>query len=171
MLLWLKTGSLIGVRELAPSDFRWAALTTAVVAGALVTLLAQFLWASIGARIVGDTRHNPARDLRVVWGVAAFPQALTLLVLVPLDLLIAGPATYATTRLGDSVEMTWAQVSIACAVALAAWSLYLFFAGLRVVAHDDGRKVAVLIAVALVSTGVVVLAFSFLLITLARALQ
>lgn len=133
MLLWLKVGSLIGARSVAQTDFRWSFLIAVTVGAALLALGAQALWGAIGAALL----RTPARDLRLVWGAAAFPQVGALALLLPLDLLIVGPATFTSTRLDDPVATGWAALSIALAVSLAIWSLFLFVRGIEVAARVD----------------------------------
>lgn len=170
MLVWLKLGGLIGVRQVGAADFSWGALVTSLAAGALVMLLAQSLWAWIGGSVLaaaGDAVGSP--ELRMVWVVAAFPQTASLLVLLPLDLLIAGSASYGTTRPPGSAALTWAAVSIALGVALAAWSLYLFISGLRVATQGDVRRMGGLLFLALLCVAVVVVGSSVALVALAGA--
>lgn len=170
MLLWLKLGGLIGVRQVGAADFSWGALVAALAAGALVMLIAQSLWARIGGSVLAATGDTiGSSELRMVWVVAAFPQTASLLLLLPLDLLIAGPASYGTTRPAGSVALTWAAVSIALGVALAAWSLYLFVSGLRVAAQGDVRRTAGLLFLALLCVAVVVVGSSVALVALAGA--
>jgi hypothetical protein len=172
MLLWLKIGGLLGARRVAPESFGWATFTTALVVGATVVVLAQLLWASVGSRFIGADEAVAGRDLRLVWGVAAFPQVLSLVLLLPLDLSIGGRASYATTRLGDSLALTWAAVSIALGVALAAWSLFLFVCGLRVALRSDERSTLAAITFgAIVCAGAVVAALSAALVVLAGAIE
>src|SRR5687767_15699279 len=68
MLLWLKLGSLLGVRDVARVEFEWSYLVVAAIGGALLAVIAQFVWGAVGRVAVralgGDT---PARDLRVGW--------------------------------------------------------------------------------------------------------
>jgi len=133
MLLWLKLGSLFGTREIAAPEFRWSYLVVALIGGALVALIAQALWgfgASAAFRLGGDATR--ARDLRLVWGASAVPQLLALLILLPLDVLIVGPETFTSTKLADPLATGWAAISIALAVSLGVWSMYLFARGVQV---------------------------------------
>ena len=169
MLLWLKIGGLLGARRVTSEDFRWGAFIAALVAGAVLAVLAQAWWAWIGKKGLAVAGHSvPSRHLRLLWGVAAFPQVAALFVLFPLDLLIVGTDSYATTRLADSIALTWAAISIALGVVLGAWCLYLFFCGLRVVT-GDARRAGELLALAVVNAGLIVLSSSVLLIALAEA--
>jgi hypothetical protein len=128
-LLWLRLASLLGLRD-TPCDFRWSYLVGAAVLGALLSLAGQALWGLIGARTAASLHAEASgRDLRIAWGVALFVQVVALVFLLPLDLLIVGPETFTTERLGDSVSTAWAALSIAVGVSLAAWSLWLFVRG------------------------------------------
>ncbi len=172
MLLWLKIGGLAGVRQVAPGQFSWAAFAAAIIAGAIVMIVAQLLWASIASWFLGAEQEVAACDLRLVWGVAGFPQAVSLLLLLPLDLSIAGPASYTTARLGDSLALTWAAGSIALAVALGAWSLFLFVSGLRAATGSGHRPTLAAVTFgAIACVAVVVAAFSAALIALARVIE
>lgn len=136
MILWLKVGSLIGARSVAQSDFRWSFLIAVAIGAAALALAAQALWGVLGSRLL-DT---PARALRLVWGASAFPQVGALAFLLPLDLLIVGPATFTSTRLDDPVATGWAALSIALSISLAIWSLFLFFRGVEVAADLDKNR-------------------------------
>lgn len=153
MLLWLKLGSLLGVRDVAAVEFRWSYLVVAAVAGAGLALIAQLVWGYLGAasaRVAGG--HPPARDLRVVWGASAFPQILGLALLLPLDLIIVGTDTFTSERLGDSLATGWAALSIALSFSLAVWSLFIFVRGVEVAA-----SVSVVKALGITLVGVVCL--------------
>jgi hypothetical protein len=170
MLLWLKLGGLMGLRQIAPEEVSPLSLLASLVMGAVVMLVAQSSWAWIGGRARGrDGDRAGSADLRMLWGVAAFPQVGSLLLLFPLDILIGGPAAYGTTRPPDPVAQGWAAISIAFGVALAAWSLYLFFAGLRTATDGDARTTGGLLLVALLCVAATVAAFSVALLALAGA--
>jgi len=135
VVLWLKLGGLLGARDISATEFRWSYLIVGLIAGALLGLVVQALWAYVAAvsfRFGG--REIRPRDLRLVWGASAFPQILVFLVLLPLDLLIVGSETFTTTRLTDPLATGWAAISIALAVSLAVWSVYLFARGMQVAA-------------------------------------
>lgn len=133
MLLWLKLGSLTGLRSVTSADFRWSFVVVAGVAGAVLFLLAQALWGVVGrVAFRAGGRRIAAAELRLVWGAAAFPQVGVLLVLLPLDLLIVGAETFTSTRLSDPLATGWAAISIALSLSLALWSLYLFARGVEV---------------------------------------
>ena len=113
MLLWLKLGGALGLRHVAGAEFRWAYLMAAIVIGATLGTLAQALWAFAGTlagRALG-AEPKPS-DLRLVWGGASAPQVFALILLLPLDLSIAGPATFTDARFADSVSAAWASLSI-----------------------------------------------------------
>jgi hypothetical protein len=133
LLLWLKLGGLLELRSVDSVDFRWGYVVGAVASGAMLGVLAQLLWGAVGsatARRLGGEAHP--RNLRLVWGAAALPQIVALAFLLPLDLVIVGRETFTTDRLGDPVDTAWAALSIATAVSLAAWSLWIFVRGVQV---------------------------------------
>lgn len=157
MVLWLKIGSLLGLREVAAADFRWSYLAVAAVAGALLALVTQLIWGYIGAataRAFGA--HSRARDLRVVWGASAFPQVIALVVLVPLDLLLVGTETFTSERLDDQLATGWAALSIAFSASLAVWSLFIFVRGVEAAASISVAKTIAISAVALLCLVVIV---------------
>ena len=129
MLLWLKVGTLLGVRRISAADFRWGFLVVALLGGAVLALAGQGLWGLAG-RAVTPEATSAAR--RFVWGAAAAPQAFALIVLLPLDLLLVGSETFTATKLTDPLETGWAAMSIALSVSVAAWSGYLFYRGIQV---------------------------------------
>lgn len=154
MLLWLKLGSMLGVREVASAEFKWSYLIVAGVAGALLALVAQLVWGYLGAgsvRMVGG--HSPARDLRVVWGASAFPQVIGLVALLPLDLMIVGQDTFTSEKLVDPLSTGWAALSIALSLSLAVWSLFIFVRGVEV-----ASSVSLFKALGITLVGVLVLA-------------
>jgi hypothetical protein len=103
------------------------------------------LWALGGSLLARALGGEPKpSDLRLVWGGASLPQVFAVIVLLPLDLSIAGPATFTDARFADSLSAAWASLSIALAVALALWSLYLFIRGTKVATGMSLPRVAVL---------------------------
>lgn len=156
MLLWLKLGSALGLRQVAGPSFRWSYLVAAVAVGALLGLLGQALWSLAGPRIAralgGDARGS---DLRLVWGGSCLPQVFALFVLLPLDLTIAGRASFTDARFADSLSAAWASLSIALAVLMALWSLYLFVRGNQVATEMSAAHVALLTVAAAVCIAVV----------------
>jgi hypothetical protein len=132
LLLWLKVGGLLSVREAPVESFRFAYLAVACALGGILGLCGQVLWSSLAAGASGVDRDSLKRDLRITWGAAALPHVVALAVLLPLDLAVAGPAAFATDPLKDSVSTAWAAFSIAVAAALAVWNVYLVARGTRV---------------------------------------
>lgn len=157
MALWLKLGSLVGLREVAASDFKWSYLAVAAVAGALLALVTQLIWGYIGATVVRAFGANsPARDLRVAWGASAFPQVIALLVLIPLDLVIVGTDTFTSERLDDSLATGWAALSIALSASLAVWSIFIFVRGVEVATSTTIVKAIAISFVALLCLAAIV---------------
>lgn len=135
MLLWLKLSALLGLRDSTAADFRWGFLAVACVLGAMLALAGQFLWGWTGSKVL-RARGTEVRagDLRMVWGAAAFPQVIALVLLLPADALVVGPEAFTSARLEDPVSSAWAALSIALAVAMALWSLGLLAKGWSVIA-------------------------------------
>jgi hypothetical protein len=157
MLLWLKLGSLLGLRDVARVEFQWSYLIVAAVAGAMLGLVVQLIWGYVGAaaaRLFGG--EGTARDLRVVWGASDFPQVIGLAVLLPLDLLIVGSDTFTSERLSDPLATGWAAISIALSLSLAVWTLFIFVRGMEVATSVSLIKAIALTLVSLVVMGVVV---------------
>ncbi len=149
LLLWLKVGGLLGLRDSAGADFRWAYLGTILILGALMSLTGQGLWGVAGrysAHVLGGAAL--ARDLRTVWGASSFPHVFALAFLLPLDLIIVGPATFTTDRLTDPLARAWAAVSVALAVSFALWSGWLFVRGVQAATRLHGWRALVATAVA-----------------------
>lgn len=147
--LWLKVGGLVGLRHSSGSDFRWAYLGAVLFLGALMSLLGQGLWGVAGrwaARALGGTA--PARDLRTVWGASSFPHVFGLVFLVPLDLIIVGPAAFTTDRLTDPLGRAWAALSVALAVSFAMWSAWLFVRGTQAATGLGGVRAGLVTGVA-----------------------
>jgi hypothetical protein len=139
MLLWLKLGGLAGLRAVSHQAYRPVYLALATAAGAILGLVGQFIWGFVGARVLSS--HAPTRDMRLVWGASALPLSAVLLVLLPLDLLIAGPETFTTERMEDPLATTWAAFSMAAGVVLILWTAHLFVRGLKVIAGEPGWRV------------------------------
>lgn len=139
-VLWLKLSALFGLRDVAPTDFRWGFLLAGAVGAGILALAAQFLWGLL-APLVAQTRDAAAGTFRLIWGAAAFPQLLALALLLPADILIVGPEAFTSGRPADSVSSAWAALSIALSVVLAAWSAALMVKGARVVTGSSrGRS-------------------------------
>ena len=157
MILWLKLGSLVGLRVVAAADFRWSFLVIALVAGALLALVTQSIWGYMGAAVIRALgEHAPARDLRVVWGASAFPQVIALFVLLPLDLLIVGTDSFTSERLDDQLATLWAALSIAFSASLVVWSTFIFVRGVEVAASTTTFKAIGLSLVALMCLAAIV---------------
>lgn len=158
MLLWLKIGTLLGVRRISAADFRWGFLVVALLGGAVLALAGQGLWGLAG-RAVTPEATGAAR--RFVWGAAAAPQAFALIVLLPLDLLLVGSETFTATKLTDPLETGWAAMSIALSISAAAWSGYLFYRGIQVAGDLRGPVAAAGVVLGLVCAAVVTVAVGF----------
>lgn len=154
MLLWLKLGGMADLRDVGPRGYDPGLLVAALVAAALVGLAAQWLWSEAAARVGGAS----ARELRLVWGAAAFPQVLPLFVLLPLDLLIVGPGVFTTAPMSDSLSTAWAALSVALGVAIAMWSAFLFVRGVQVVTDFGPSRAGIAVVAAPLSLGLVVAA-------------
>jgi hypothetical protein len=109
-------------------------LALALALGALVGFALQLAWGVVAAAALrlGRARVRPA-ELRWVWGAAGLPQ-LAALLLLPLDLVLAGAGAFTTAELPGGLATAWLALSIALAVVLAAWSAYLVVRGTQVVA-------------------------------------
>jgi hypothetical protein len=130
MVLWMKVGAMIGIRQAPAASFRWDYVVVACVLAALLMLAAQALWGLIGPlvanRLGGET--SPRR-LRLVWGASSFPHVFAVAFLLPLDLVIVGSDTFTSERLTDPVAMIWAAVSVSIGLSLAIWSGFLLVRG------------------------------------------
>ena len=153
-VLWLKLGALFDLREAPRSSFRSVYLIGVVGVGALLGVICQALWAGTSSLIL-RSKAAPGRNLRLMWGAAALPQVFALL-LLPLDLLVAGPGAFTTTRLEDPLGAAWAAFSIALGGAFAVWAAYLFVRGVGITSKAGPLRVAAAIA-----AGVVVLAVAY----------
>jgi hypothetical protein len=158
MLAWLKVGALIGLRGGTGEGHLWAYTAATATAGAVVALVALPLWGLAGSlvtRALGVTTR--ARDVRIVGGLSGFPQVFGLVVLLPLDLVIAGPASYTSQRLTDPVSRFWAAFSVAAAVALVVWSIAVFIKGMQSLGQMRlGRAAATGVLAAACMTGVAI---------------
>jgi len=133
MSLWLKVGAMGGLREVCSNEFVGVFIALALACGALLGVLAQFLWGVVGPPILRAAHGESNRaSLRLVWGASAFPQVVVVGLLLPLDLLIVGTSAYTTGSLEDPLATGWAAFSIAIGISLAVWSLFLFVRGVEV---------------------------------------
>ncbi len=138
MIAWLKIGGLLGGRDVDPGEFGLAELGLALFVGAVLALLGQGVWGVAAPWLARSLKGDlSARNARIVWGTAAWPQVLIVALLLPLDLVIVGPHIFATSRPGDSLATGWASISVAVCVLVAMWSLSLFVRGVQVVARLD----------------------------------
>lgn len=132
VLVWLKLGALVDVREVAPGDFRWGYLFGSLVAGALLAVIVLLVWRAVGSgpiRRLGGRASS--RDLVVTAGLADVPLLLVVALVLPLDLLIVGKATFTSERLTELGPMMWSAFSTALSVAAAVWSVVLLGRGLE----------------------------------------
>lgn len=170
-ILWLKVSSLLGIREVAPDDFRWGFLVGAGLMGAVVALLGQLIWGRVG-RVVLKSLGTEVRsgDLRMIWGASAGPQMFGLLLLMPIDLLVIGPDAFTSATLPDPVSSAWASLSMALGVALTVWSAGLFVKGVQVVTRVRWPVLVAASAGASVCLTVVVLSLRFGAVSLMESL-
>ncbi len=160
MATWLKVGGMLDRRQVPAEDFSWLNLGLALALGSILALIALFLWGRVGPITYGAMHARASRrDLRIVWGAAWFPQVLGGFILLPLDLLIVGPGSFTTDSLGDSLSTAWAAFSIAIALALVFWSLYLFVKGTEVAADVRVGRSTVGVAVGGLCLAALVAAF------------
>lgn len=159
MVLWLKFAALAGTRDVASAAFGWDLFVGALALGAVVAVAAELLWGALGkllaAMVGGDTS---ARNLRIVWGAAAFPQVFALALLVPLDILIVGTDSFTSEKITDPLSTLWAALSVALGVSLAVWSMYLFVRGTAVATRLSFGRATVASVGGLLSAGIVLIA-------------
>ena len=138
LLLWLKLGALLDLRDAPRASYRPIYLVGAVAFGALLGVLAQFAWGWLAPALFGTRDRAARRSMRIAWGLASLPQVVAVGVLFPMDLAIVGPRAFTTTGLPDSVSTAWAAASIALSVAFAVWAVWLFYTGVKVIV-ESGR--------------------------------
>ncbi len=132
MLLWLKVGSLVGVRDVGRAQYHFSYLVATTVWGAIAGVVAQALWAWAGERVVHVTGGSGwAGDLKSLWGRSALPQVLAVFVLLPVDMAVLGGGAFTTEPAEGSWQDVWSALSVALYLSLAVWSLARFVAGLR----------------------------------------
>lgn len=157
MLLWLKFGALVGVRG-GGADFRWGYLMAALAVGGVGGVLTQRVW---GRLAVGAGSERTPAELRSLWGLACLPQVVSVLILLPADIALAGPAAFTAQPFSGRLATLWTAVSMAVAASIALWSGYLFVTGLAVVTKQKGiRRMGSLVvaaASAMLVTGGIVL--------------
>ena len=146
LLVFLKVRGLTGFRAVSAEDTQWwGGLGLAVLAAAIGGVLAHLLFGVVAPSLVARLgKRAEGRELRTIWGLSSFPAAAGFLLLVVLDVLIAGREAYSALE-GDSLVRGWAAGSLALALSLGFWSLYLFVVGLRVAA--DVRPAASIMVV------------------------
>jgi hypothetical protein len=159
MLLWLKIGGLAGLRDAPVGSFRLAYLALALALGAILGVCGGFLWSTLATGAAGVEKESLKRDMRIAWGAAALPQVAAVIILLPLDLAIAGRAAFATDPLGDPVSTAWAAFSIALSGALAAWNVYLLARGTRVSLQIGSIRSAFVTGIAMLLLAVVFVPF------------
>jgi hypothetical protein len=150
MMLWLKLGGLLNLRSVAAADFKWSYVIVAMIAAALLTLIAQYVWGPLG-RLALNRMGSPTDTsrLRFAWGGSALPQLFGLVILWPLDILIVGRELFTSERIVDTFPALWAALSVAFSVSIAAWSVYLFYKGVRTASGATGSRTLVAMLVAL----------------------
>ena len=149
MLLWLKLGGLLNLRSVSSADFRWSYVVVAVIAAGFLAFIAQYVWGSIGRAVlkrIGSTADSS--KLRFAWGGAALPQVFGLFVLLPLDLLLVGRELFTSERIVDTLPALWAALSVAFSVSLAAWSVFLFYKGIKAATAAPSSRAVVALLVA-----------------------
>lgn len=158
MLLWLKTSSLIGLREDSARIYDWVFIPASCAVGAAIGTLAQLLWGYVAPHVTKllGAEIDPAAA-RLVWGASCVPQVAAVAILLPGDLLIAGSDTFTSAKLPDPVASIWASLSIALALALAVWSASLFALGLQVSTKMRLRDAVIASGAALASLAVIVI--------------
>jgi hypothetical protein len=171
MLLFLKISALAGLREGSVHAYRISFLAVALGLGALLGLAAQVMWGRIGpglAHLLGGSSSAPSA--RLVWGASFFPQVFTVLVLFPIDLLVAGDSAFTDARPEDPVAAAWAALSLSLGVALALWSFGLLVRGFEISSDGIGFRRAALGALgAVICVAAVGIAFRFGVVALAEA--
>jgi hypothetical protein len=157
LLLWLKTNAVVEIGKTA-CTFQWTYLAGALVIGALLGVVAILLWGVLGPLVARrlDGGGAPSR-FRLVWGAAAIPQVAMLVLLLPLDLLLVGSAAYRTVDIDGAAATAWRAMSLAFAVALTLWSLWVLFRGAQSAGGVSGPRSLWMIGVALLCLALPVL--------------
>lgn len=159
LLLWLKVGGLLGLREVTTTERVSSYLVSAMIAGALISVLAQAVWGLVGTKAVASLGGRGERSgLRLVWGGSQFPQVVAVLLLLPLDLLIVGSETFTTIRLEDPLDNLWIALSTALSVSLLVWTVFLSVRGLEVAGSLKPARAAVATVAAFATLAVVIAA-------------
>ena len=157
MVLWLKLGALLGLREISTTANLGTYIAASLVLGAVFGLVAQAVWGLVGPRAMRSLQSEVAgRDLRLIWGASEFPHVFALVLLLPLDLAIVGTDSFTTAKLGDSLATAWAAFSIALGICIAIWSLFLFVRGLEVAGGIGVKRALIATLIGLACFGVIV---------------
>jgi hypothetical protein len=157
MMLWLKLGALLGLREMSTTANIGTYIAASLVLGAVLGLIAQAVWGVVGPRAMRSFQTQvTGRDLRLVWGASDFPHVFALVLLLPLDLAIVGTDSFTTSKLDDSLATAWAAFSIALGICIAIWSLFLFVRGLEVAGGIGAKRALIGTAIAIACVGLVV---------------
>lgn len=162
VLLWLKVSALVGLRPDSALTYRWGFLVAAALVGAIVGLASQALFGMIAARTpaLSSGGVKPS-DARLVWGASAGPQIFAVAVLLPLDLLIAGPVSFTSARPPDSLAAGWAALSVSLGLALAIWSAVIFLRGMAAIGRSGTLRSAAGLVLAVLCSAVIVAGFRF----------
>jgi hypothetical protein len=170
-VLWLKVGAIAGTRDVARASYRWDFVVATLVLGAVVALIAQAMWGVVGTYVVRALGGNVQPSaLRLVWGAASLPHVVALLVLLPLDLVIAGPDALTSERLADPLATVWSALSLSLGLALGAWSLFLIERGVETASGLRSLRASVGVIVAIACLAAVVGGTAFGLVSLAGTL-
>jgi hypothetical protein len=82
------------------------------------------------------------------------------LLLLPVDVVVAGSGAFTSAPLGDSIVTAWVALSLAMATTLALWSAWLFLRGLEAATHMRLRRALVVGLGAAICLSVVVGTFA-----------
>ncbi len=126
LLLYFKVRSVFNIWDAETIRFRTGPFVALLVIGAIVALIARWLFSRAVPLLVAGAAP---RKLRVVWAGAMFPLLLLPLIVLPLDLVIAGTGAF-TRDWSGSAAIAWAGASTALSMGLLLWSLVLFVLGL-----------------------------------------
>ncbi len=158
-LLWLKVGALLGTRAVCEPRYLTGYVVATGVLGALLALIAMTIWSSVTPRVVRGEQGTSGRVLRFVWGAAAFPHLIALVVLLPLDLLIVGRATFTTDRIDVPLHTMWMALSIAIGISVTVWNLWLLVRGFQAAVHASIGRALAATALAVAAITITVAAF------------
>ena len=132
ILAWLKFGTLVGLRHSHAGHRVWVYVLVTALIGAVIGVVALALWGLVGPWLLRSlSDHVTPRDLRIIGGLSGVPQLFALIVLLPIDAVLSGPATFTSQRMPTPVAEVWAAVSVAVAAGLAVWSAVLLIRGVQ----------------------------------------